>query len=85
MLASERAGVPARTMSPANDATPSAVTTASVRRSDGRGIVHRSRARMISGRAAQTIVSVPSSATFAWNSVVIGAINSDESKPIATA
>jgi len=40
---------------------------------------------MRSGRAAQTIVSEPSSATFAPNSVVCGAIRRTESRPIATA
>ena len=43
-----------------------------------------SRARISSGRAAQTIVSDPSSATFAQYSVCIGAISSAPSRPIAT-
>jgi hypothetical protein len=38
-----------------------------------------------SGRAAQTSVSEPRSATLAPNSVVCGAISSVESRPIVTA
>ena len=68
----------ARTIAAVEAATAAEAVARTSRRPTGRGTSRSS------GSATQTIVSAPSSATFAANSVVVGAIRTDASTPIAT-
>ena len=68
----------ARTIAAAEAATAAEAAPRTSRRPTGRGTSRRS------GSATQTIVSAPSSATFAANSVVVGAISTAASRPSAT-
>ena len=93
-VATERVGVPAATRSAAKTAAPATARKPSCdrlrwpRSAGARSSALRrssaSRARMMIGRAPQTIVSDISSATFAQYSVSIGAISRAPSRPSAT-
>ena len=94
-VAAERAGIPATTISAANPAgaehgeaaeqRPAAPKVLLEPRPGGSAGRSPRVARISSGRAAQTIVNAPISATLAQNSVRIGAIISALSRPIAIA
>ena len=81
-----RAGRPASTSSPAKPAAPASATAPSTgRRRVASAACSRGTASSTNGRAAQTIVRAPSSATFVQNSVVWGAISSTARRATETA
>ena len=72
-------GAFAKTIAAVAAATAAGARTSARRRSSGRGTSRSS------GIAVQTIASAPSSATFAANSVVVGAMSTAASSPSETA
>ena len=74
-----RARIPAPAIAPLYATSATAPSATSTRRS-----ILNAGKRVSTGLTAQTIVSAPSSATFAQNSVVVGAISSTARRPIET-